>query len=197
MGGRGGIAGRLTLQYLINRKFSLPNFLISTANYICSIPGMVLAPYWTIGTAHINHKKYKIEYVPCDLVSNYTYIADLNTRICVGWKSLPTLKFKLEFQTQTRISKLNSSMSSRLIRYSGKFTPRVKVKKSMKQWVGTQANKWVDPGVGLRVFKIVATSVCFPLHHIRIKVIREKVNLSPQILEYSTPCMNFKTQNWI
>ena len=56
---------------------------------------------------------------------------DLNTRLCVGWKTLPNLKFKLKFQTQISNSNLNSkklksSLSSRVIQDSGKFTPRVK-----------------------------------------------------------------------
>ena len=58
-------------------------------------------------------------------------------------------------------------------------------------------NKWVDTGVGRRVFKIVSTSVSFPLFWIRIKVSHEKGNPSPQILEYSTPRPKFETQIWI
>ena len=31
-----------------------------------------------------NHQKYKIAYVTLDTVSDYVYIAELNTRLCVG-----------------------------------------------------------------------------------------------------------------
>ena len=47
---------------------------------------------------YINHQKDKIAYVTLDPVSDYAYIADLNTRHCVGWKTLPNLNFKLKFQ---------------------------------------------------------------------------------------------------
>ena len=33
-----------------------------------------------------NHQKDKIFYNPLDLVAEYIYIADLNTRLCVGSK---------------------------------------------------------------------------------------------------------------
>ena len=85
---------------------------------------------------YINHQKYEIAYVSLDPVSDCIYIADLNTRLRVGWKTLPNLNFKLKFQTQTWISKLKYSLSSRVIRDSGKMTPRVKVMKETKQWVG-------------------------------------------------------------
>ena len=44
--------------------------------------------------------KDKIAYVPLDLVANYVYMAELNTRLHVGQKTLPNLNFKLKFQTQ-------------------------------------------------------------------------------------------------
>ena len=75
---------------------------------------------------YINNQKENISYVPLDPVSDYVYIADLNNRLRVGWKTLPNLNLKLKFQTQTWISKLKSSPSSRVVRDSGKFTPMVK-----------------------------------------------------------------------
>ena len=48
-----------------------------------------------------NHQKENVAYVPLEPVSDYAYMADLNTRLCVGWKTLPNLNFKLKFQTQT------------------------------------------------------------------------------------------------
>ena len=56
----------------------------------------------------INNQKEKIYYVPLDPVSDYVYIADLNTRLRVGWKTLPNLNFKIKFQTQISNSDLNS-----------------------------------------------------------------------------------------
>ena len=44
---------------------------------------------------YINHQKDKIAFTPINPVANYIYIADLNTRLCVGWKTLPNLNFKL------------------------------------------------------------------------------------------------------
>ena len=55
---------------------------------------------------YINHQKYKIDYVPLDPVADYVHILDLNTRLRVGWKTLPNLNFKPKFPTQTWISKL-------------------------------------------------------------------------------------------
>ena len=72
------------------------------------------------------HHKDNISYFPLNPVSDYVYIAELNTRIRVGWKTLPNLNFKLKFQTQTWISKLKSFPSSRVIRDSGKLAPRLK-----------------------------------------------------------------------
>ena len=46
------------------------------------------------------------------------------------------------------------------------------------------------------LFKIVATSVCFPLHRLRRKMSRAKGNLSRHILEYSTPCPKSQAQIW-
>ena len=46
-----------------------------------------------------NHQKENIAYVPLDPVADNLYIADLNTRLRVGWKTLPKLNFKLKFQT--------------------------------------------------------------------------------------------------
>ena len=54
-----------------------------------------------------NHQEEKNYYVPLDPVTDYIYIADLNTRLRVGWKTLPNLNFKLKFQTQISNSKLN------------------------------------------------------------------------------------------
>ena len=42
--------------------------------------------------------------------------------------------------------------------------------RATEQWVGISEMQRVDPGVGRRVFKNVATSVCCPLCRIRIKV---------------------------
>ena len=44
--------------------------------------------------------KDKIVYVPLNPVANYMYISNLNTRLCVGSKTLSNLSFKLKFQTQ-------------------------------------------------------------------------------------------------
>ena len=85
---------------------------------------------------YINHQKYNIAYVPLYPVTGYVYIADLNTRLRVGWKTLPNLNFKLRFQTQTWISQLKYSLSSRVIWDYWKLTPRVEGMKSTKQWVG-------------------------------------------------------------
>ena len=41
-----------------------------------------------------NHQKDKIYYIPLKSVSDYVYIADLNNRLRVGWKTLPNLNFK-------------------------------------------------------------------------------------------------------
>ena len=46
-----------------------------------------------------NRQKDKISYVTLDPVTDYVYIVDLNTRLRVGWKTLPNLNFKLKFQT--------------------------------------------------------------------------------------------------
>ena len=48
----------------------------------------------------INNQKDKIAYVPLYPVADYVYIVDLNTRLRVGWKTLPNLNFKLKFQTK-------------------------------------------------------------------------------------------------
>ena len=50
---------------------------------------------------HQQSPKYKISYVPLDPVADYVYLLDLNTRLCVGWKMLPNLNFKLKVQPQT------------------------------------------------------------------------------------------------
>ena len=47
-----------------------------------------------------NHQKDKIAYVPLNLFADYIYIADLNTRLHVGWKTKPNLNFKPKFQTK-------------------------------------------------------------------------------------------------
>ena len=54
-----------------------------------------------------NHQKDKISYVPLDPVADYVYLSDLNTRLRVGWKTLPDLNFKLKFQAQISSSNLN------------------------------------------------------------------------------------------
>ena len=38
---------------------------------------------------YINHQKDMIAYIPLDPVADYLYIADLNTRLRVGWKTRP------------------------------------------------------------------------------------------------------------
>ena len=38
-----------------------------------------------------NHQKDKIAYVPLYLVSDYIHTVDLNTRLCVRWKTLPNV----------------------------------------------------------------------------------------------------------
>ena len=87
--------------------------------------------YWN------NHQKYKISYVPLYPVADYIYIADLNTRLSVGWKTLPNLNFKLKFQTQ--ISNWNLNFKTKIfpilpvnpgfweIDYKGKRNERNKV----------------------------------------------------------------------
>ena len=52
---------------------------------------------------YLQSQKGKIAYVPLDLVYDYIYIAELNTRLRVGWKTLSNSNFKLKFQTQTWI----------------------------------------------------------------------------------------------
>ena len=47
---------------------------------------------------YINHQKENISYVPLYPVTDYVYTADLNTRLRVGWKTLPNLSSKLRFQ---------------------------------------------------------------------------------------------------
>ena len=56
---------------------------------------------------YINHQKDKISYILLDPVANHVYIEDLSNRLCVGWKTLQTLNFKLEFQTQISNSNFN------------------------------------------------------------------------------------------
>ena len=53
------------------------------------------------------HQNENISYVPLNLVANYVYIANLNTRLRVGWKTLPNLNFKPKFQTHISNSNLN------------------------------------------------------------------------------------------
>ena len=48
----------------------------------------------------VNHQKGKIVYVHLYPVVDYVHIVGLNTRICVGLKTLPNLNFKIKFQTQ-------------------------------------------------------------------------------------------------
>ena len=63
---------------------------------------------------------------------------------------------------------------------------------------GIQAMKqWVDPGVGRRVFKIVATSICCPFCQLRRKVSRVKINTFIHILKYFNQRLKFQTQIWI
>ena len=45
-----------------------------------------------------NNQKEKIAYVPLDPVVDYLYIADLNNRLHVSWKTQPNLNFNLRFQ---------------------------------------------------------------------------------------------------
>ena len=47
---------------------------------------------------YINCQKDKISYIPLDPVANHVYIEDLSNRLCVGWKTLQNLNFKLEYQ---------------------------------------------------------------------------------------------------
>ena len=68
---------------------------------------------------------------------------------------------------------LKSSLSSRVIRDSRKFTPRVKVLKEMKQQVGFQ----VKQKVGRRFFKLEVLSFCFHSVGSEEKVIRMKRKL--------------------
>ena len=55
----------------------------------------------------IEINKGQIAYVPLDPVADYVHILDLNTRLRIGWKTLPNLNFKLKFQTQISNSNLN------------------------------------------------------------------------------------------
>ena len=93
-------------------RFNIPT-MIGVINYsriifppfMCDATRKLFQPICTtVGKEH-QSPKYKIDYVPLDPVSDYVYIADLNTRLCVGLKTLPNLNFKLKFQTQTLISK--------------------------------------------------------------------------------------------
>ena len=56
---------------------------------------------------YTNHQKENIVYVPLHSVTDYVYIADLNTRLRVVWKTLPNSNFKIKFQTQISNSSLN------------------------------------------------------------------------------------------
>ena len=131
---------------------------------------------------------------------------DLNTRMRVGWKTLPNLNFKLKFQTQIsnsnlKFRKLKSSLSSRVIRDSGKLTPRVKGMKVTEQWVGFHVKQWVAQGVVRWVFKIAALPPCFHFVGSEEKVSRAKrklvfsclgiIYLAPGI---SNPYLNFKSR---
>ena len=55
----------------------------------------------------ISHQKYKIAYVPLDPLADYVYLSELNTRLRVGWKTLPNINFKVKFQTHISNSNLN------------------------------------------------------------------------------------------
>ena len=75
--------------------------------------------------------KWQIAYVPFNPVADFVHMLDLNTWLCVGWKMLPNLKFKLKFQSQISDSNLNfkklkTSPSSCVFRDSGKLNPMVK-----------------------------------------------------------------------
>ena len=114
--------------------------------------------------------KWNIAYVPLDPVAEYIHMLDLNNRLRVGWKTLPNLKFKLKFQTQTWTSK-------KVIRDYGKLTQRVKRMKATKQWVGFQEKQWVSQGVGRRVLKISVLPSCFHFFGSEEKVSRAKRKL--------------------
>ena len=59
-----------------------------------------------VGTAYLDAiTKKNISYVPLNPFADYIHILDLNTRLHIGWKTLPNLNFELKFQTQTWISK--------------------------------------------------------------------------------------------
>ena len=51
--------------------------------------------------------KWRISYIPLNPVADYLHVLYLNTRLRVGWKTLPNLNFKLKFQTQISNSNLN------------------------------------------------------------------------------------------
>ena len=78
--------------------------------------------------------KDKIAYVPLNPVVDYVHILDLNNKLCIGWKTLPNLIFKLKFQNKISNSnfklkleflKLKYFLSSRVIRDYGKLNQRV------------------------------------------------------------------------
>ena len=70
-------------------------------------PVGILLYFCFLGELHQSPKE-KISYSPLDPVAKYAYIEDLNTRLCVSWKTLPDLNFKIKFQTQISNSNLNS-----------------------------------------------------------------------------------------
>ena len=59
-------------------------------------------------TENIAITKWHITYFPHDPVSDYIHMLNLNTRLCVDWKTLPNLKF------QTKISNSNFKLKLEL-----------------------------------------------------------------------------------
>ena len=60
-------------------------------------------------------KRTRLPTSPPNPVSDYVYMSDLNTRLCVSWKTLPNLNFKLKFQTQISNTNLNLKTKSFLV----------------------------------------------------------------------------------
>ena len=76
-------------------------------NCLCHRGVTVVGPTLEAFVAMFNHQKDKFSHVLLDPVADYVYMADLNIRLHVSWKTLPNLNFKLKFQTQISNSNLN------------------------------------------------------------------------------------------
>ena len=120
--------------------------------------------------------KWNISSVPLNPVADYIHMLDLNTRLRVGWKTLPNLKisnlnFKLKVQTQTWTSKtkispvLPGNPGFCEIYSMGKRNERNKA----MSWLPVEAMSCSRGGP--EGFKNSGTSVLFPLRWRREEII--------------------------